>query len=91
MDVIRAVGSSVALSGGVLIILAVAPRFTNCLITANVPAQLSEWTQANVHSKWVFLLGLNAVLIPEMTSFMWRQNSQRPGIMRATATLRWPA
>jgi C4-dicarboxylate transporter, DctM subunit len=62
-DVIRAVGNSVALSGGILIILAVAAGFTNYLITANVPAQLSEWTQANVHSKWLFLLGLNAVLI----------------------------
>jgi C4-dicarboxylate transporter DctM subunit len=62
-DVIRAVGNSVALSGGVLIILAVAAGFTNYLITANVPALLSEWTQANVHSKWLFLLGLNAVLI----------------------------
>jgi len=62
-DVIRAVGKSVALSGGVLIILAVAAAFTNYLITASVPAQLSEWTQANVHSKWMFLLGLNAVLI----------------------------
>ena len=28
-----------------------------------MPAQLSDWTQANVHSKWLFLLGLNAVLI----------------------------
>ena len=62
-DVIRAVGNSVALSGGVLIILAVAAGFTNYLITADVPARLSEWTQANVHSKWLFLLGLNAVLI----------------------------
>jgi tripartite ATP-independent transporter DctM subunit len=62
-DVIRAVGNSVALSGGVLIILAVAAAFTNYLITANVPALLSEWTQANVHSKWLFLLGLNVVLI----------------------------
>ena len=62
-DVFRAVGNSVALSGGVLIILAVAAAFTNYLITANVPALLSEWTQANVHSKWLFLLGLNLVLI----------------------------
>src|SRR4029079_19362938 len=62
-DVIRAVGNSVALSGGILIILAVAAGFTNYLITANVPDQLSQWTQANVHSKWLFLLGLNAVLI----------------------------
>ena len=62
-DVFRAVGNSVALSGGVLIILAVAAAFTNFLITANVPALLSEWTQANVHSKWLFLLGLNLVLI----------------------------
>jgi tripartite ATP-independent transporter DctM subunit len=62
-DVIRAVGNSVALSGGVLIILAVAAAFTNYLITANVPAQLNEWTQANIQSKWLFLLGLNGVLI----------------------------
>jgi C4-dicarboxylate transporter DctM subunit len=62
-DVISAVGNSVALSGGVLIILAVAAGFTNYLITANVPALLNEWTQANIHSKWLFLLGLNAVLI----------------------------
>jgi tripartite ATP-independent transporter DctM subunit len=62
-DVIRAVGNSIALSGGVLIILAVAAGFTNYLITANIPALLSEWTQTNIHSKWLFLLGLNAVLI----------------------------
>src|SRR6185295_1142425 len=62
-DVIRAVGNSIALSGGVLIILAVAAGFTNYLITANVPALLSDWTQAHVHSRWLFLLGLNAVLI----------------------------
>jgi tripartite ATP-independent transporter DctM subunit len=62
-DVIRAVGNSVALSGGILIILAVAAGFTNYLISANVPALLREWTEANVHSRWLFLLGLNAVLI----------------------------
>src|SRR5262249_40938701 len=45
-DVIGAVGNSVALSGGILIILAVAAGFTNYLISANVPALLREWTEA---------------------------------------------
>ena len=33
------------------------------LIDAQVPARLADWTRANVESKWVFLLGLNAFLI----------------------------
>jgi C4-dicarboxylate transporter DctM subunit len=62
-DVVRAVGNAVALSGGVLIILAVAVGFTNYLITADVPTRLSEWTEANVQSPLLFLLGLNVVLL----------------------------
>jgi tripartite ATP-independent transporter DctM subunit len=62
-DLQRAMSHSIALVGGILIILAVAVGFTTYLIDAQVPARLVEWTQANVQSKWVFLLGLNAFLI----------------------------
>jgi tripartite ATP-independent transporter DctM subunit len=62
-DIRRAVSHGVALVGGILIILAVAVGFTTYLIDAQVPARLAEWTTANVHSKWVFLLALNVFLI----------------------------
>jgi tripartite ATP-independent transporter DctM subunit len=62
-DVTRAVGNSVALSGGVLIILAAAVAFTQFLVWDGVPDRLQQWTETNVTSKWIFLLGLNGVLI----------------------------
>jgi tripartite ATP-independent transporter DctM subunit len=62
-DLRRAISRSIALVGGILIILAVAVGFTTYLIDAQVPARLTEWARENVHSKWVFLLGLNACLI----------------------------
>jgi tripartite ATP-independent transporter DctM subunit len=61
--VVRTVGDCVALVGGVLIILAVAVGLTNYLVDAQVPAQLVAWTEANIHSRAVFLLGLNVVLL----------------------------
>jgi C4-dicarboxylate transporter DctM subunit len=62
-DLRRAMSHSIALVGGILVILAVAVGLTTYLIDAQVPARLIEWTRANVQSKWVFLLGLNAFLI----------------------------
>ena len=62
-DLRRVVSHSIALVGGILIILAVAVGFTTYLIDAQVPARLAEWARENIHSKWVFLLGLNAFLI----------------------------
>jgi tripartite ATP-independent transporter DctM subunit len=62
-DITRVVGDSVALSGGVLIILAAAVGFTNYLITAQVPANIIEWTKANIESPLVFLLALNGFLL----------------------------
>jgi tripartite ATP-independent transporter DctM subunit len=59
----RVTSASISLVGGVLIILAVAVGFTNYLIDADVPSSVIAWTQANVHSKWLFLLGLNFFLI----------------------------
>ena len=62
-DLRRAMSRSIALVGGILIILAVAVGLTTYLIDAQVPARLAEWAKENIHSKWLFLLGLNAFLI----------------------------
>jgi C4-dicarboxylate transporter, DctM subunit len=62
-DLRRAMSRSIALVGGILIILAVAVGFTSYLIDAQVPARLAEWARTNIHSKWVFLLGLNVFLV----------------------------
>jgi len=51
------------LVGGILLILGVALGLTNYLIDAQVPDQLAAWAAAHVHSRWLFLLGLNVVLI----------------------------
>jgi C4-dicarboxylate transporter, DctM subunit len=62
-DILVVMGKSIALVGGILIILAVARGFTDALIFADLPQQLANWTTAHVHSPWIFLLGLNVVLI----------------------------
>lgn len=51
------------LVGGILLILGVALGLTNYLIDAEVPDQLAAWASAHVQSRWLFLLGLNVVLI----------------------------
>lgn len=52
-----------SLMGGVLLILGVAYGFTNYLVDAQIPARMLEWASTHVQSKWLFLLGLNVVLI----------------------------
>jgi tripartite ATP-independent transporter DctM subunit len=49
--------------GGVLIILGFAFGFTNYLIDAEIPTLLREWVQATIHSKFLFLIILNLLLI----------------------------
>ena len=49
--------------GGVLLIIGVAMGFTNYLLIADVPATLTGWVKANIHSKYVFLLLLNVALL----------------------------
>jgi tripartite ATP-independent transporter DctM subunit len=51
------------LIGGVFLILGMALGFTYFLIDAQVPDQLVAWATATIKSKWLFLLGLNLVLI----------------------------
>jgi tripartite ATP-independent transporter DctM subunit len=62
-DVRRVMSDSISLVGGVLVILAVAVGFTNYLVDADVPTQLITWTTDNIHSKAMFLLALNGVLL----------------------------
>jgi C4-dicarboxylate transporter DctM subunit len=49
--------------GAVLLVIGVAMGFTNYLVDAQVPGLLIAWVKANVHSKYVFLLLLNLVLL----------------------------
>jgi len=51
------------LVGGVLLIFGVALGFTNYLVFEQIPDRLVEWATATIHSKWIFLLGLNVVLL----------------------------
>lgn len=51
------------LIGGILLILGVALGLTNYLIDAQVPDSLAAWAAEHVTSRWLFLLGLNLVLL----------------------------
>jgi tripartite ATP-independent transporter DctM subunit len=51
------------LVGGVLLILGVALGFTHYLVDAQLPDQMVGWATQAVKSKWLFLLGLNVVLL----------------------------
>lgn len=62
-DCPRVMVESGLLIGGILLILGVALGLTNYLISAQVPDLLAAWGAAHVHSRWLFLLGLNLVLL----------------------------
>lgn len=54
---------SIPVAGGVLIIIGVAKGLAYYLIDANVPAILTDIVQTYIHSKYVFLLLLNILLL----------------------------
>ncbi len=62
-DIPRVMAECGVLVGGVLLILGVALGFTNYLIDAQIPARAVEWVTSTVHSKYMFLLALNACLL----------------------------
>ncbi len=62
-DVPRVMRDCGLLVGGVLLILGVALGFTHYLVAAQVPDTLVEWSTHAIKSKWLFLLGLNLVLL----------------------------
>ncbi len=62
-DLPRVITECGLLVGGVLLILGVALGFTHYLVDAQVPDRMVEWATHSVTSKWLFLLGLNVVLL----------------------------
>ncbi len=62
-DLPRVITECGLLVGGVLLILGVALGFTHFMVDAQVPDRLVEWSTTTVKSRWLFLLGLNVVLI----------------------------
>ena len=62
-DVPRVMTECGLLVGGVMLILGVALGFTHYLVDAQIPDAAVEWATATIHSKWIFLLGLNVVLL----------------------------
>ncbi len=62
-DLIRVLQLTALTVGGVLVILGVAVGLTNYLVDAQVAARVTEWAKQTIHSKFVFLLALNGLLI----------------------------
>ncbi len=62
-DVPRVMTECGLLIGGVLLILGVALGLSNYLVDARVPERIVDWVTGAVHSRWVFLAGLNVFLL----------------------------
>lgn len=62
-DLRRVISKSIPIIGGVLIILSLAKGLSYFIVDAEVPMKLTEWVQANIESKLVFLLLLNIALL----------------------------
>jgi tripartite ATP-independent transporter DctM subunit len=62
-DLPKVVTESMAMVGGIILILGTSMAFTNYLIDAEVPGQLFEWVRLHVDSKLTFLLLLNVFLL----------------------------
>jgi tripartite ATP-independent transporter DctM subunit len=54
---------SASLMGAVLILLGIAMGLTSYLVDAQIPAFLTNWVTTHIHSKLVFLLVLNVLLL----------------------------
>jgi tripartite ATP-independent transporter DctM subunit len=62
-DFPRVAVECVTVVGGVLLIIGVAKGLTYYLALQDVPSILTNWTDVHIHSKYVFLLLLNIVLL----------------------------
>ena len=62
-DFPRVAVECVTMVGGVLLIIGVAKGLTYYLAIQDVPGILTNWVDAHIHSKYVFLLLLNIVLL----------------------------
>jgi tripartite ATP-independent transporter DctM subunit len=62
-DYARVAAECATVIGGMLLIIGVAVGFTNYLVDAQLPTLLIAWTQAHIHSRYLFLFLLNVVLL----------------------------
>ena len=62
-DVPRVLTECGLVVGGILLMLGVALGLTNYLVDADVTARTVEWGTSIIHTRWVFLLALNAFLL----------------------------
>jgi hypothetical protein len=54
---------AMAMVGAIFIIIFASTALTNYMVTASVPTKLVHWTTQHVHSKIVFLLAINVMLL----------------------------
>ena len=62
-DFPRVGAEAATLIGGVLIVMAAAMGLTSYLVDAGVPGDILSWTRATIHSRVVFLMILNVLLL----------------------------
>jgi len=62
-DLPNVILKGIPIIGGVLIILSLAKGLSYYIIDAEIPMKLTEWVQANISSKYIFLLLLNILLL----------------------------
>ena len=62
-DVPRVMRECGLLIGGVLLIQGVALGFTNYLVDAEITARAADWAISTIHSRWLFLLAVNLLLL----------------------------
>ena len=54
---------AIAMVGAIFIIIFASTALTDFMVNAEVPAKIVQWTQEHVHSKIVFLLAINVILL----------------------------
>lgn len=54
---------AMAMIGAIFVIIYASQILTNYMVTAQIPQKLVVWTSAHVHSKIVFLLAINVILL----------------------------
>lgn len=62
-NLLDAVNDSARMTGALLLILGIALSFVAYLVDARIPLQAAAWVQTVIHSKWLFLLVVNLMLL----------------------------
>ena len=62
-DLGKVILKAIPIIGGVLIILSAAKGISYFIVDAEIPMHLTAWVEANIHSKYTFLILLNIALL----------------------------